>query len=140
MKQAFALIALVMVALLLAYRLLGYETTYQIAYGAITIMGLLIAGTFVWLWAMRATPLALGMVFSWSGGALVMAWWWVHQLLGRPETMRESPVLFVFLAFYIAGAILHFVVIQGTLHLPRRIYAALAGLAVALPSILLALR
>lgn len=140
MKQAFALIALIVVALLLAYRLLGYETTYQIAYGAITIMGLLIAGTFVWLWVMRATPLALGMVFSWSGGALVMAWWWVHHLLGRPEVMHESPVLFVFLAFYITGAILHFVVIQGTLHLPRRIYAALAGLAVVLPSVLLVLR
>lgn len=140
MKQAFALVAPIIVALLIAYRTFGYEITYQIAYGAITILGLLIAGTFVWLWAMRATPLALGMVFSWSGGAMVMAWWWTYHLLGRPETMRESPMLFVFLAFYIAGAILHFVVIQGTLHLPRRLYAALAGVAVIVPSILIALR
>ena len=140
MKQAFALITLVMVVLLMAYRLLGYEMTYRIAYAAITVMGLLIAGTFVWLWVMRATPLALGMVFSWTGGALVMAWWWAYNFLGRPEAMRESPVLFVFLAFYIAGAILHFVVIQGTLHLPRPIYAAVAGVAVALPSLILVLR
>lgn len=139
MKQAFALIALITAALLVAYRLLGYETTYHIAYGTITVMGLVIAGTFVWLWIMRATPLALGMVFSWTGGALVMAWWWAHQLLGRPEEMWASPVLFIFLAFYIAGAILHLVVIQGTLHLPRRIYITLAGVAVALPSIILVL-
>lgn len=140
MKQAFALTALVMAALLIAYWLLGYKTTYHIAFGAITIMALLIAGTFVCLWVRRATPLALGMVFSWTGGALVMAYWWAHQLLGRLEELRESPVLLMFLAFYITGAILHFVVIQGTLHLPRRFYAALAGLAVALPSIILVLR
>lgn len=35
----------------------------------VTIMGLLIAAIFVWLWAMRATPLALGRVFSWTGRA-----------------------------------------------------------------------
>lgn len=140
MKQAFALITLIIMVLLTAYRLFGYETTYRIAYAAIMAMGLLIAGTFVWLWVMRATPLALGMIFSWTGGALVMAWWWTYNLLERPEVMRESPVLFVFLAFYIAGAILHFVVIQGTLHLPRPFYAALAGVAVALPSIILVLR
>lgn len=140
MKQAFALVILVMAGLLASHLGLGYTITHQIAFGAVTVIALVIAVTFLWLWRVRATPLALGMVFSWTGGALILGWWWINQLLGRPEAMRDSPILFVFLAFYIGGAILHFVVIQGTVHLPVRLYAGLATVAVALPSLLIALR
>ena len=115
MIQALSLFALICTVLILVHSQLGYDATYQIAYGALSLMAAMICLTFLWLWAQRATPLALGMSFSWAGAASVLAWWWIYNLLGHPGAMYESRVLFGFLALYFAGAFLHFSVIQRSI-------------------------
>ena len=112
MIQAAFLVIVFGAMLALSYLLLGYHPTYQIAYGALTLMAAMISLTFLWLWAKRATPLALGMSLSWAGASSVLGWWWVFNLMGNPQGMVESGALFVFLSLYFAGAILHFAVIQ----------------------------
>ncbi|UWP91225.1 hypothetical protein K3X13_08985 [Aliiroseovarius crassostreae] len=112
MKQAFALMMVIAVVLQLGYLWAGYEAIYQIGYGAITLMGLMISLTFLWLYVVRATPLALGMAYSWSGASLVLGWWWVFSVLGEPAWAAESPAHFLFLSLYLVGALLHFSVIN----------------------------
>ncbi len=71
--------------------------------------------TFFWLWRKRATPLALGMGFSWAGTGGVLGWWWLYRFLGTPEAMVDNEFLFLFVASYIVGGILHFQVIVRSL-------------------------
>jgi hypothetical protein len=97
----------------------GFWAVYQIAYGAFVLMAAMIAATFFWLWRRRATPLALGMVMSWAGGAFVMGWWWLFQILGHPTGMTEHPALFAGLALYLTGTAMHFSVIGANLGWPR---------------------
>jgi len=115
MKHALILLA-AGTALLLAISLaFGFDQAYALAYGAVAAMALSIAGTFFWLWHTRATPLALGMGFSWAGATGVMGWWWIHRLLGTPEWMEQNPLLFVFVATYFVGTLLHFQVIRRSI-------------------------
>lgn len=107
----------------------GYALTYQIGYGAFSILALLISGTFLWLWVQRSTPLALGMAIGWGGAAGVMAWWWVYNLLQQPEWMQANPLLFVFLSLYLVGAFLHLEVIGRSFSLSRS--ATVAPIAIA---------
>lgn len=93
---------------------MGLHEALLLAYGAIALMALMISGTFLWLWQVRATPLALGMSLSWAGSGLTIGWWWMVQLMTSPVWGIEAAVLFVFLALLISGAVLHFSVIQGT--------------------------
>ncbi len=111
MKQPLFALGMACLALFGAYQFVGYGPTYLIGYGAFTLMAAMISLTFFWLWARRATPLALGMGFGWAGAASVMGWWWSYKVLTRPEWMVESPVLFLFLSIYFTGAVLHFHVI-----------------------------
>ncbi|MEM6385083.1 MAG: hypothetical protein AAF718_02485 [Pseudomonadota bacterium] len=97
----------------------GYKVVYQTGYGAFALLAVVIAGTFFWLWVKRSTPLALGMVFSWSGATGVMAWWWLYSLLGRPDWMQDNGLLFVFLSTYLVGAVLHLEVIGRSFALSR---------------------
>jgi hypothetical protein len=75
-------------------------------------MALMIAATFLWLFAVRATPLALGMAYGWAGTGFVLGWWWVFNASGQPLWARESPILFMLLPFCFVGAVLHFAVIH----------------------------
>lgn len=111
MKEPLILLGAVSVILMLTSGALGYHTAYSISYGAFSIMAAGISGTFFWLWARRTTPLALGMAFGWAGAASVMGWWWIYSLAEQPDGMKDSPVLFFFLAIYFVGSILHFQVI-----------------------------
>ena len=130
MKQALFLLAGVLVVLLLAYAALGFDLVYHLTYGVVTAMAAVIAGTFLWLWWARATPLALGMAFSWAGATSVMGWWWAFTLAGHPPAMIQHPAIFLFPAAYLVGAILHFQVINRTLGLSE-------GVAWMLPTIIL---
>lgn len=112
MKQAFGLMMAIAVLLQLGYVMAGYDAMYQIGYGAITLMGLMISLTFLWLYVQRATPLALGMAYSWSGASLVLGWWWFYALAGEPAFMTHSSAHFAPLALYLSGALLHFSVIN----------------------------
>ncbi len=132
-----ALCLLIAVAALfsaLNYRL-GYAATYELGYGAFTLMAAMISLTFLWLWAARATPLALGMAFSWAGAASVMGWWWVYNLLNRPDMMTENEVLLVFLSLYFVGAILHFAVIQRSFGRQSAFFIAPVFLSVAISAL-----
>ncbi|MEM9969991.1 MAG: hypothetical protein AAF762_02675 [Pseudomonadota bacterium] len=92
----------------------GYWPVYQVGYGAFSLMAAMISLTFLWLWARKETPLALGMSFSWAGAASVMGWWWMFNVLSQPAAMAEHQVLFLFLSLYFVGAILHFAAIMRT--------------------------
>lgn len=111
MTQPLSILAGVSLAFLVLNEAFGYRTSYQIGYGAFTLMAAMISLTFLWLWARRATPLAMGMSFGWAGAASVMGWWWSYNVLHQPEWMNGNPSLFVFLSVYFVGAVLHFQVI-----------------------------
>ncbi|MEL7105496.1 MAG: hypothetical protein AAGM21_06230 [Pseudomonadota bacterium] len=122
MKQAFTLFFLFCGGLIAVDVVFGFGAAYAISYGAISLMGLMISGTFFWLWYKRATPLALGMSFSWAGASTVMGWWWLYRVFERPEAMEDNAALLGFVSLYCVGAILHFGVIQSSLSLPRVAY------------------
>ncbi|MEL6517961.1 MAG: hypothetical protein AAFQ39_09605 [Pseudomonadota bacterium] len=123
MKRACALFAVITAAFLLVHSALGFQMAYSIAYGMISVMALMISFTFLWLWRRRETPLALGMAFSWAGAASVLGWWWLYDVLERPEIMRSNAILFGFLALYFTGAVLHFVVMQRSMGVPATRFA-----------------
>lgn len=139
MIRPILLLCLISALFLMAYGALGYEVAYRVGYGAFALMAVLIAGTFLWLWARRATPLALGMAFGWAGAASVMGWWWVYNLTGHAVWMEESPVLFGCLSLYFVGAILHLQVIGRSFELPERapIFAFIGTLAASVTAALL---
>lgn len=124
MKQAIGNFIVVSSALIIANSTLGYEAAYAIGYGALSIMAVLISGTFLWLWQQKATPLALGMAFSWAGAASVMGWWWIYNLTDRPPVMQDNGTLFFFLSAYFVGAALHFSVVQRSIGLRSWVSAA----------------
>ena len=115
MKPALALLLATAAGLIAFSYFRGYDAAYDLAYGAIVAMAFSISATFFWLWRERATPLALGMGFSWAGATGVMGWWWVYSILGKPGMMVESRLLFLFVSCYFVGALLHFQVIVRSL-------------------------
>lgn len=129
MKRALGFFVGLVLLFELAFQTLGYSSAYKVGYGVIAIMGVGISLTFLWLWWVRATPLALGMAFSWAGSGLVMGWWWSFNILGRPDAMRDNRMLFVFLSLYIVGALMHFRVIQQAMSLPRNVFWVPVGAA-----------
>jgi hypothetical protein len=120
MRQAILIFLAVAGVFQLGNRVLEAPGVHDIAQGATALIALVIAGTFLWLWARRATPLALGMALSWAGAGLMLGWWWAYGLMGRPETMASSPVVLHFLALYAVGAALHLAVIARSFDLPER--------------------
>ncbi|NIY80421.1 MAG: hypothetical protein HWE33_15325 [Rhodobacteraceae bacterium] len=114
MKQVMTLYGVVLAAAGMAVAALGLEQALLLAYGAIALMALMISATFLWLWQVRATPLALGMSLSWAGSGLTIGWWWAMQIAQSPVWGMEAAMLFLFLSLLIAGAVLHFSVIQGS--------------------------
>ena len=112
MKQAVALLALVVLVLETGKHVAGHDAVVEIVSGAIALMSLMISATFLWLWGERATPLALGMSFSWLGTGLFAGGFWVVDLLGLPVGLRSEDTALVVLAVCIVGALLHFAVIH----------------------------
>lgn len=118
MRQALGMLLVIAAGFVWGDVMFGYQVVYEVGYGALMLMGVTISGTFLWLWYERATPLALGMSFSWAGAAGVMGWWWTYNILGKPQSMFESEALFVLLSVYFVGAILHFAVVARSIALP----------------------
>ena len=112
MKQAGVLLVLVMLALEAGKHLASHDLVIETVYGAIAMMALLISATFLWLWRERATPLALGMAFSWLGTGLYAGGFWVVDLLGLPVGLGSDHTVLMVLAVCIVGALLHFAVIH----------------------------
>ena len=63
-----------------------------IAYRAMTLMAAMISLTFLWLWARRATPLALGMSLSWAGASSVMYPFFVVVPSSPPSTNTPMAI------------------------------------------------
>lgn len=108
MKQAFGLLALIMAGLEAGRALAGAEAVVAVVSGALALMALMIAATFLWLWFERTTPLALGMAHSWLGAGLLAGLWWWGQRTGAGWTAPPSLAL----ALPAVGATLHFAVIH----------------------------
>lgn len=112
--RAAALGALATAVLLLAMaRLTGAAEAGVFAARAAALMGGAIALSFAWLWWVRATPLALGMVLSWSGASTLL---WGFG--GRGDWALLA------LAVYLAGAAVHLRVIAAMLPHPAPSFIA----------------
>lgn len=140
MTDAARLLAIAVAAMLLVYAWLGYEATYAITYGAFALMAAMVSLTFMWLWRVRATPLAGGMAFSWAGAASVIGWWWAYNYLSRPAVMHENAALFLCLATYFVGAFMHFAVIGRSLGLNRMLWMLPVAGSLAISTALYALK
>ncbi|OIP82994.1 MAG: hypothetical protein AUK37_08105 [Rhodobacterales bacterium CG2_30_65_12] len=112
MKQALVLIVVVIGALESGRAVLGDAVLMAVANGAMALMALMIAATFLWLWFERATPLALGMVYSWAGAALFIGGGWALALSGQAAWPAFAHVAVLVQGLYLVGALLHFAVIH----------------------------
>ena len=108
MKQALWRLAAAAVLVLGAAGTLGPAWTGAAGFGAVAAAAALISGTFLWLWWVRATPLALGMVLSWAGVAAMAGG---LAVAAGPALAALPPVL--------AGVSLHFGVMRTSMALGR---------------------
>lgn len=112
--------------------LMGYDTAYDAGYGAISLVAVVISVTFGWLWRIRATPMALGMAFSWAGCSGLVGYWWVFNQLARtPLPGREHQILWAFLALYLAGSVAHLRVIASACGGGRALLVSVFGVVLA---------
>lgn len=139
MKQAIALAVALAAAVELGRALVGDAPVLLVAYGAIALMALWIAATFLWLWAERATPLALGMAFSWAAGGLFAGWWWHDRLVHWPGADIAPHGVSALLALFFVGTLLHFAVIHRSFGRrgPGFLWPVLAALALAVLGVVL---
>lgn len=114
MRQAATLYGVILALALTGMGTIGYGAMILVGYGAVAMMALLISLTFLWLWQLRATPLALGMSLSWAGSGLTIGWWWLMQITDNPAWGTNAAVVFLFLSLLMSGAVLHFAVIQSS--------------------------
>lgn len=104
-------------------RTLGFDAAYDLGYGAISLVAIVISVTFAWLWRVRATPMAMGMALSWAGCHGLVGYWWVYNQIGRgPGTVIEHDILFAFISLYFAGAVLHLSVISKAYFKTRLVF------------------
>ena len=95
------------VSLLILSRAIGTGPAGVYAARMAALMGAAVGGSFLWLWYVRATPLALGMVLSWTGASMLL---W--GFAGRGEWVLMP------LSVYLTGAAMHLRVIAAMLPHP----------------------
>jgi len=139
MKQAVLLLAMVLLTLEAGKHIAGHDPVVETVYGAIAMMSLMISATFLWLWSERATPLALGMSFSWLGAGLFAGGSWIAGLMELPVGMRSEDMALGVLAVCIVGALLHFAVIHRSFgrHGMGFLWPVLAALCVSAAGVML---
>ncbi len=115
MRESLVLQGIVFVVLFGVQLWLGPATAQALGFCLVALMAAMIAATFLWLWRRRATPLALGMAFSWCGTATILTWFWIDRMVGRPQWMADTAIVLVCLAFYVTGAVHHFAVIRRSM-------------------------
>lgn len=136
MRQALSLLAIIAGVFALIDQVFGHHVAFSIAFGSIAVMAFMIALTFFWLWRRQETPLALGMSFSWAGAASVLGWWWLFHILHQPEAMRNSSMMFAFLALYFVGAVQHFTVMQRSMNVHMRLFTMPVLIAIAVAALI----
>ncbi len=128
MSRSILLILSVYMVLSTINRTLGFDAAYDLGYGAISLVAIVISVTFAWLWRVRATPMAMGMSLSWAGCHGLVGSWWVYNQLGRePQSPFEHGLLFAFISLYVAGAVLHLSVISKAYFKTRLVFWCTMG-------------
>ena len=123
MSRSILLLLGIYVSLSSIDRTLGFDAAYDLGYGAISLVAIVISVTFAWLWRVRATPMALGMALSWAGCHGLLGYWWVYNQIGRlPKGAFEHDLLFAFISLYFAGAVLHLSVISRAYFKTRLVF------------------
>ena len=121
MKQALLLTAGLSAAFLVVKEVANLEFAVALGFGATIAVVATNAVTFLWLWHVRATPLALGMALSWIGQAALSIWWYTSGAVdvGAWITDVHSAMLFLMLSVYIVGGSLHIAVMRRSMELGR---------------------
>ena len=128
MRPSLLLFATVWAGLATLGAVFGFDAAYDAGYAAISLLGVIVAATFACLWRIRATPMALGMAFSWAGCAGLVGYWWIFHQVGRPPAEGiEHQILWACLSLYLAGAAAHLRVIADAHGGGRPLFVATLG-------------
>ena len=132
MRQALLLALALWVIFYVTAGILDIWVAATIGFAAMAAIAVVNCVTFLWLWYVRATPLALGMALSWAGQAAVSIWWLTEGMPGAPTWLDKGPLIFLCISIYMVGGLLHIVVIQNSAGSPRMaaIWPVLAVVAV----------
>lgn len=114
MKQALLLALVLWAAFCLIVEVVDFRLAAAIGFSATTLIAAVNCVTFLWLWYVRATPLALGMALSWAGQSAISVWWFATGMPGEAMSMDHGPLIFLFLSVYMVGGLLHIAVIQNS--------------------------
>lgn len=114
MRQALVLAFVLWGAFYFTVEVLNFRLAVAIGFSATVLIGAVNCVTFLWLWYVRATPLALGMALSWAGQTTISIWWFVVGMPGGVSSLGHDPLIFLFLSIYLVGGLLHIAVIQNS--------------------------
>ena len=114
MKQALLLALALWAALCVVAQILDFRLAAAIGFSATALIAAVNCVTFLWLWYVRATPLALGMALSWAGQTAISVWWFATEMPVRNTWLSQDPLIFLFLSVYMVGGLLHIAVIQNS--------------------------
>jgi hypothetical protein len=114
MRQALVIALLLWAAFYVTAELLSFRVSAAIGFAATTLIAAANCATFLWLWYVRATPLALGMALSWAGQAALSVWWFSTGMPGKALWIEQDPSVFLVVSIYIVGGALHIAVIQNS--------------------------
>jgi hypothetical protein len=133
MKQALVIALLLWAAFYFTVEILDFRLASAIGFAATSMIAAANCLTFLWLWYVRATPLALGMALAWGGQAALSSWWFVTGMPGKAAWLNQHPLIFLFLSVYMVGGALHISIVQHSLGTVRTklIWPVIAGLAIA---------
>ena len=132
MKQALLLALVFWAAFYFTVEVLNFRLAMAIGFSAMALIAAVNCVTFLWLWYVRATPLALGMALSWAGQTAMSIWWFATGMPGQGSWLHQDPLIFLFLSIYMVGGLLHIAVIQNSAGSTRTaaIWPAMAVVAV----------
>lgn len=114
MKQAILLTLALWAGFWLAAMTIDMRLAAAIGFAATLLIAAVNSVTFLWLWHVRATPLALGMAVSWAGQAALSALWCFTGMPDAGRWLDWAGPIFLFLSMYIVGGGLHIAVIQNS--------------------------
>ena len=114
MRQALLLALVLWAAFYFTVDVLDFRLALAIGFSATALIAAVNCVTFLWLWYVRATPLALGMALSWAGQTAISVWWFATGMPGKGSWFDQDPLIFLCLSIYMVGGLLHIAVIQNS--------------------------
>ena len=133
MRQALLIALMLWAAFYVTVEVLDFRLAAAIGFAAVSLITAANCLTFLWLWYVRATPLALGMALSWAGQTALSLYWGATRMPASALWLDQDPLIFLFLSIYIVGGGLHISVIQHSAgsRQARLIWPVIAGIAIA---------